>query len=66
MRKKILEAQKQEEMEREALKERIKKANVDRDAARILKAKDEERNAKLARRQADDDKNAQAEKEAEE
>jgi len=37
-------------MEREALKERIKKANVDRDAARILKAKDEERNAKLARR----------------
>ena len=40
MRKKVLEEQKREEEERAALKERIKKANVDREAARVKAERD--------------------------
>lgn len=46
MRKKMLEEQKKEEMDREALKERIRKANSDRAAAKVQKAKEEERAAR--------------------
>ena len=49
-RKKLMEEQKKEDMERLALKERIKKANLDREATRIQKIKDEGRNAREALR----------------